>query len=207
MSRGSDRRPSIVFDLGGVLADWSPGRLYEDMIPSPEARAFFFERVCNDAWLQAINLGRPFNDAIRETQKEFPEFEAEIAAYQTQWGAMISGLRDGMSGVVEELLAVGSSLYLFTNHPAETFPISLQRLPLLGKFRGYFVSGAERLAKPDVAAFRAFESRFYPHLRAPVLIDDEHENVAVGASIGWTAILFQNAFRLREVLVSVGLLD
>jgi len=35
----------MVFDIGNVLVDWQPARVYEALIPDPAARAALFERV------------------------------------------------------------------------------------------------------------------------------------------------------------------
>ena len=72
----------ILFDLGGVLIDWNPRYLYRKVYGEAETD-FFLANVCTAPWNLAMDAGRPFAEAIREKQAEWPQYSEAIS-----WGVM-----------------------------------------------------------------------------------------------------------------------
>ena len=82
---------NVVFDLGGVLVDWDPRRLYKKIFETDSEITDFFKNICNQAWNEQQDAGRSFTDAVLERVEKFPEFETQIKAYDERWEEMISG--------------------------------------------------------------------------------------------------------------------
>ena len=58
---------TVVFDLGGVLVDWNPQHLYRKIFIDDEAAMeTFLSDVCNTAWNEKQDRGRPWAEAIDE---------------------------------------------------------------------------------------------------------------------------------------------
>lgn len=56
---------TMVFDLGGVLVDWNPRHLYRKLFAGDEAAMeAFLANVCNAAWNERQDRGRPWSQAI-----------------------------------------------------------------------------------------------------------------------------------------------
>lgn len=197
---------AVVFDIGGVLADWDPEYAFGERIQDPRRRKFFLNEVCGDEWLAGLNRGSSFAKAIDEWQTRFPEWKSEISAYPSLWRDMIAGSIPGMEDLFQQIRSVGHRVYVFTNHPAETFDTTLSALPFINSADGVFVSGSERLAKPDMHAFAAIELRFGLIPNSTVLVDDEGANVLAAQSRGWSAILFRGESGLRRTLEKAGIL-
>ena len=53
------RPAAVVFDLGGVLIDWNPRRLYCSLIEDETERERFLTEVCSPAWNLTADAGRP----------------------------------------------------------------------------------------------------------------------------------------------------
>ena len=74
--------PSIViFDLGGVLLDWDPRRLYRKIFASEAEVDWFLSEVCTHEWHLAQDSGRPAAEAVAELSARFPDYSGQIAAF------------------------------------------------------------------------------------------------------------------------------
>ena len=72
----------MVFDLGGVLVDWDPRRLYRTMLGSDEEIAEFFDEVDFAAWNHALDAGeRTWAEAVADHAARFPHRRELLAAY------------------------------------------------------------------------------------------------------------------------------
>lgn len=202
----TQEQPVVVFDIGGVLADWNPAYAYRLRIADAARRAFFLREVCGDEWLEDLNRGEVFETLIPGYGAKYPAWESEIAAYPALWREMIAGPIAGMEAVFKDVGVSGSKVFLFTNHPAETIDVTHDALPFLTRADGIFVSGLERLIKPDPAAFAAFEKKFDLIPGRTLLVDDELANVVAARSRGWQAVHFHGSSSLRRSLRDAGVL-
>jgi 2-haloacid dehalogenase len=72
---------AVVFDLGGVLLDWNPRRLYRRLFGfDAAAMERFLAEVCNPAWNAKQDAGRSWDEAIAEATAAHPEDAALIRA-------------------------------------------------------------------------------------------------------------------------------
>ena len=86
-------------------------------------------------------------------------------------------------------------------------PEALARFPFLGWFRGTVISGALRIAKPDLAIYRHLLDTYGLRAEDTVFIDDAPRNVDAAASLGMHAVRFTDAAALRASLHGLGLLE
>ena len=202
-----EARPDVVvFDLGGVLIDWSRDHLYRQLIPDDDARAAFYRDVVTSEWNRELDLGRPFADGVRDLSERHPEHAVLIRAYHERWVEMMPGdLADSLL-VVDELAAADVPLYALTNWSAETWPHAVERFAWLDLFRGVVVSGRERVGKPDAAAFRLLLDRYGLEAGRCVFVDDSAANVEAACRLGMHGLRFTDAAALREDLRAVGVL-
>lgn len=197
---------TIVFDLGGVLIDWNPRYLYKKIFDSEEKTEWFLANVCTAAWNARQDAGRPFAEGIAEAKENYPAYAAQIEAYFARWDEMLGGPVKGTAELLREIKSRGHKIYALTNWSAETFPRACAKFDFLSEFDGILVSGEEELAKPDPAIFTRLLDRF--HLTAPdcVFIDDNLDNVAAAAELGFETVLFKDAPSLRKELTEKGIL-
>jgi 2-haloacid dehalogenase len=199
-------RPVIVYDLGGVLIDWNPRHLYRKLIEDEAIMEWFLAEVCHTAWNEEQDRGRTFAAAIEEAAARHPEYRPLIAAYFERWAEMMAGEIEGAVVILEELKSAGYELHALTNWSAETFPFARDRFAFLEWFESILVSADVGLIKPDPAIFRLLLERIGRTPAACIYIDDNPNNVAAAAALGFDAIAFRGAPRLREALGERGLL-
>ncbi len=194
---------AIVFDIGGVLLDWEPSRVYRDRLDPSQLERFLAE-VCTPEWNATLDAGHPFDEACDELAARFPDHADLIHAWKRQ-DEMIAGEIAGTVAIVERLKAAGVPLYLLTNMPAEVFAARRARYRVLQQFDGAVVSGEEGVLKPSREIFAILRDRYglVPH--ETMFIDDMDLNVQGARAAGFLAHRFVDAATLAAALRDRGL--
>ena len=197
---------AVVFDLGGVLIDWNPRRLYRKLLPDAASVEAFLAEVCTHDWNHQQDAGRTVAEAVAELSARHPDRAELIAAYYQRWEEMLGGALDEAVAVLEELDAAGVPLYALSNWSRETFPIARRRFRFLERFRGIVVSGEERMAKPDPRIYRLLLDRYHLDAGRCLFIDDVARNVEAARAAGMDAIEYTSAAELRRELAARSML-
>lgn len=190
---------AVVFDIGGVLLEWDPERLYRQLIPDATERRWFLDHVCTPAWNGELDAGGPFDLACDELARRFPDHADAIHAWKRQ-DEMIVGEIPGTASVVEALRQQGVPLYLLTNMPTDVFQARRQRYAVLRQFDGAVVSGEEGVLKPSAEIFARLTQRFDLVPERTLFVDDMLVNVEGARAAGYLAYHFTNATALAEAL-------
>lgn len=199
----SNQINTIIFDLGGVLIDWNPLYVFNDLIPDPERRTYFFQNVCTSDWNEQQDAGTLIAKATEERIRLFPEWENEIRAYYGHWVEMLGEPLQGTVEILKKLIdSPNYRIYALTNWSAETFPIakSMKRFEFLNWFEGILVSGEEKMIKPQPEIFELILSRYSIDRTKAVFIDDNLRNVRASTAVGLETIHFQSSEQLAEEL-------
>lgn len=205
---GDGNKPvqAVVFDVGGVLLDWSPEYLYRRLIPDEGERHRFLAEVCSPEWNLAQDAGRTWSEAVAELTARFPEQADLIAAYDRNWEEMVAGAFDDTVKLLEELQRDGPPVYALTNFSAGKWSIAVEQWPFLGTFDGVVVSGEEGVTKPDPRIYQILLDRFELEPGATFYVDDQLQNVEQARAMGLQAELFRDAETLRRQLSTRGVL-
>ncbi len=206
MSGGKERPETVIFDLGGVLIDWDPRYLYRKLFEDEGEMERFLAEVCNRAWIEEQDAGRPFAQGVEALSRRHPHYRAEIEAFWTRWPEMLSEPIHGTVELLAALKADGLRLYALSNWSAETWPHATDRFEFLNWFDGLVVSGLEGIKKPDPAIYALLLERHAIDPASALFIDDVPVNVEAGRSSGIASLRFQDAPALKEDLVGYGLL-
>ena len=205
----SNKINTIIFDLGGVLIDWNPLYVFNDLIPDDERRKEFFDTVCTNHWNEQQDAGTPIAQATAERIALFPAWESEIRAYYGRWVEMLGDANHGTVKILKNLIdSPDYKVYALTNWSAETFPVakSIERFQFLHWFEGILVSGEEHLLKPQPEIYEAILSRYNIDRTRAVFIDDNYKNVLGSEAVGLKAIHFTTAELLAVELDKLGVL-
>jgi 2-haloacid dehalogenase len=196
-----------LFDLGGVVLDWSPARLYSQIFPDPEACERFLATVCTMDWHGRHDAGVSFADNAAELIGRFPQYESQIRAWGTRWMEMFDGYIPGTERLIERLVGRGTPIYALSNMPAEVWPAHLEAFPLLQRFRHTVVSGEIGMIKPNPKIFHYTLAKMGgPSAHEVLFIDDSAKNIATADALGFRTHLFRGAAGLERALVLEGLL-
>ena len=193
---------TIIFDLGGVLIDWSPRYVFHDAyFDTTERRDYFFQHICTSGWNENQDEGYPIAKATEERIALFPEWEKEIRDYYGRWTDMLRGpIRETVDIFRELKQNPRLKFYALTNWSAETFPFALERFDFLQWFDGRVVSGEEKMRKPFPEFYQLLLNRYHVKPEQALLIDDNLRNVKAAQAIGIRGIYFQSPQKLKEEL-------
>ena len=176
---------NIVFDMGGVLLDFSEARLMEYYFGQfPEqARAQIHGALFESGLWRRMDRG-DFDEAgmAREVCALLPE------AYHAAVTRLVFHSFEAMppmptNELIPLLKARGQRVYLLTNAP-HAFHREKHRLPYLDLFDGVFASCDVGLLKPDAEIYRAFLRKFDLRAEECLFIDDMRANIEGAQRVG-----------------------
>ena len=196
---------AVVFDLGAVLIDWDPRHLYRSLIDDEEAMEAFLRDVASPEWNARQDASRSWDEAIASLVREHPAQRDLIVAYRERWVEMLGGAIEPVVEILAELRAAGVPLFALSNWAADTFPYALERYPFLQWFDGLVISGRIGIAKPDPRAFTHLLETHGLTAGETVFIDDSERNVEAARRLGFLAVRYTDADRLRIDLRALGL--
>ena len=197
---------TVVFDLGGVLIDWSPYHLYRGLMVDEAEIDAFLEEIGFSAWNAQLDAGRSWPAAVEDLATRYPHRRALIEAFHARWSETLGEAIHGTVDILRELLDAGVRVIALSNWAADTFPQALERFAFLGWFEGIVISGEVGVGKPDPRIFEALLTRFGLDAADAVFVDDSPANVAAAARLGFHALPFSSPDDFRAELVALGLL-
>jgi 2-haloacid dehalogenase len=198
---------TVIFDLGGVLIDWSPMYVYRDYFESDEKRDYFFQHICTPDWNEEQDAGRSIVEATQELIKKFPDWEQPIRDFYGRWTEMLNGPIPETVDIFRELKNSGKyKIYALTNWQADLFNIALVRYNFLHWFDGRVVSGEEKMRKPSPEFYQLLLNRYNVDPGKAVFIDDNLRNAEAAKHTGLTPVHFQSPAQLRAELEQLGVL-
>ncbi len=197
----------IVFDIGQVLLHYDPHLAFLDLIPNEAERAHFLTEVCSHDWNMEQDRGRPWGEAEAILIERWPEKEALIRAFRSNWRKMVPHEKPASVALFRRLMDQGEDVTLLTNFATDTFAEAQEIYPILTETRGVTVSGAVGVIKPDPEIYRLHAETFGLDPARTLFIDDSEKNVAGAHDVGWHALHFTTADKLETDLVKFGLLE
>lgn len=199
--------PSIVlFDIGNVLIEWNPYKLFEHLIPDNAERAHFHEVICPRDWWVAHDAGATFEEIADPVCARFPDKHDLIWAWHNRYLELMPSVITGSVDVLGKLRERGVPVHGLTNWAADKFQIALKEYPFLSWFEDVTVSGEVGMIKPDPAIFYHSLNRMQAEPGTVFFIDDHAPNIAAAKALGFHTHHFANPDALRKDLVAYGLL-
>lgn len=197
---------AVLFDVGNVIIGWHPSNLFDRLIPDPVRRAYVMETVVPLTWHVHHDAGVTFADNRRDRLLAYPDYTAEIMAYDERFEDMLGNLIPQTIANIEDLHARGVALYALTNMPAEKAAMVFAKSPVFRYFRDIIVSGVEKVVKPDPAIYDITLKRLGMPAEEILFIDDSAANIAAASAKGFATHQFSDPDALRPALVAAGLL-
>jgi 2-haloacid dehalogenase len=198
---------AVVFDIGNVLVEWHPEKLYGRLIPDPAARAAFFAESGVEAMNLEVDRGAPFPGHIEAHAERNPRHAEMIRAWARHWHEMFHPAIPGTVTLLRALRRRGVPVHALSNFGAESFERARQLYPFLDEFDIPVISGRERTIKPEPRIYAILEERTGLAGDALLFADDREENIAAARARGWHGHLFRDPDGLARELRAHGLID
>jgi 2-haloacid dehalogenase len=193
---------NVIFDLGGVLIDWNPDKVYKDVFNNDsEKMIHFYTKICTQDWNENQDAGYPMAKATEERVELFPEYEREIRMFYGRWDDMLGDQIQGTVDILKELSDDPNyKVVALTNWSHETFPKAIAKFSFLQWFEGILVSGEEKTRKPFPEIYELTLSKFNLKAGESLFIDDNLRNIEAARKFGIHSIHFQSPEQLNKGL-------
>ena len=181
---------NIVFDIGGVLADYRMQEfLLEKGIDPSYLKRILKASVMNPWW------GRFERGEVTEaeTMQAFidadPEIEAQLRlAFTDLRGMLVS--RDFTLPLVEGLKKEGYGVYYLSNYSKKAYDECGESLTFMPCMDGGLVSFLVGATKPSPEMYTKFLEEYHLDAGECLFVDDTEENVTAAEALGFTGLAF-----------------
>lgn len=197
---------AVVFDIGNVLLEWDPEKLFDPEI-GPERRAVFFSEADVHTMNERVDLGHPFTETVEEWANKHPAWRDELQLWHDRWIDMAQPAIDHSVRLMAALQAKAIPVFSLTNFGVQTYERAAKQYPFMRDFDRDFISGHLGLIKPDPAIYQTLEEQSGLTGDALIFTDDRRDNIEAAAKRGWHTHLFEGPQGWADRLVAEGLLS
>jgi putative hydrolase of the HAD superfamily len=195
---------NVIFDVGGVLLDWNPGRVLQGFYADASERERMKQLIFHHAdWLE-LDRGAMAEDVLLQRIAE------RAGRPVPELNGLFEVVRDSLHpkqdtvALLGSLSARGVPLYCLSNMPSKIYATLSQRFDFWQHFDGIVISGDIRMVKPEPAIFRHLLERYGLRAGDTVFVDDLPVNVEAAQRLGLHGIVFENAAQCELALQSHG---
>ncbi len=196
---------NIIFDLGGVVVDFTPRIFLLDRFSNEELENKLYDiSFGSDTW-QALDAGemtREEGDKIMMKAAAEIGLSYEMEVVLNDWDDMLK-TKDDTARLIKRLHKNGYNLYYLSNIAHDTLALIKKRhfWPL---FKDGIASCNVRVTKPDLKIFNGTLRKFGLNPQETIFIDDTPINVDAAQTTGIKALLFTSVPALAKDLAALG---
>jgi putative hydrolase of the HAD superfamily len=203
---------ALVFDFGGVLFNWQPLVLLQQVMPE-HARNDAEAAALAQTVFQSFLPGSDWAEFDRGTA-EWPEVRERIVM---RTGLPADDLQRLMEAIpphllpmadtvawLERLAASGTRLHFLSNMPAPYAAFLQREHAFLSHFQSGIFSCDVKQIKPDADIFHTAAETFGIDPSRTVFIDDNVHNIKTARELNWRAVRFVDAAQCEAELLALG---
>lgn len=204
LKKGKYNIKAVIFDLGGVVIEWSGDIAYRYF---SKRFGFEFEEM-RKRLRKLIPLLQRGDIDEKEYWKRF--FESYDKPLSEDWKGLwqkilreVAKLDEGVIDIINSLKRNGYRVAALTNTEPSHYEW-IERMGWYNYFEVVVASHIVRMIKPERRIYELILEKLGLEGKECIFIDNKEENVQGSKVAGIPAILFQNAERLREELRKYG---
>lgn len=199
------RPKAVIFDIGNVLIEWNPERVYDRVMPDRAAREALFAAVDLHAMNDRIDRGAPFRETVYETAERHPEHREMIRLWHDRWIEMASPAIPGSWTLLRGLRAAGVPVFALSNFGIGSFEVAETHYPILAEFDRRYISGHMGVIKPEPRIYEMLEADCGLTGAELFFTDDRPDNIEAARARGWQTHRFTSPEALAGALAALGL--
>ncbi len=196
---------NIVFDIGGVLADYRIKEfLAEKGFDGPMIKRILKASLMSPYWGRFERGEVTEEETLKGFAKADPDIEKELrAAYADLSGMLV--MKEFAIDLVKSLKDSGYAVFYLSNYSRKAYDECAESLAFMPFMDGGVVSFKVGLTKPDPAMFQKFLSIYDLKPEECLFIDDTPENVEAATDLGFQGHIFQSYDQLVQLLQEAGI--
>ena len=182
---------NIIFDMGGVLIDWNPHKLIQEVgIDDKDHDKVFIELFKKDEWV-ALDAGTiSFDDAIKSVNSRLkPHLHDKVSRLITDWHNIYFKSVDGMKDLIKQLKDNGYNIYLLSN-ASLTQKDYFHMIEGSQYFDGRVTSAEINLLKPEIAIYKYICDKYDLKPEESFFVDDSATNVYYAKRFGLKSCVY-----------------
>lgn len=197
---------NIVFDIGGVLADFDVkkflgGKGFDgDMI-----RRILKASVMTPYWGRFERGELTEEETFQGFITVDPENEENLRKAFSNVEGMLT-IRDYAIPLVQALKSAGYGVYYLSNYSRKAYEECAESLAFMPYMDGGLVSFRVGRTKPDPEMYRMFLEEYGLPAEECVFIDDTEENAVAAGKLGFETVIFTDLEDLLDKLKELGVL-
>jgi HAD superfamily hydrolase (TIGR01509 family) len=205
---------AVVFDLGGVVFQWKPLTLLQDLFPhlvSDEVAAKKLASQIFESFNPASDWAQ-FDLGLIEPDALAAKISKRVGISEADMHVLIAAIPNhlaplsGTVSLIADLKAAGQTLYYLSNMPAGYAQYLESTHDFFQHFSDGIFSARIQQMKPQMPIFQSANQRFGVSGKETVFIDDVQHNIDAAHAHGWTGVRFDEPAQVRRDLVALGLL-
>ena len=191
---------SVVFDIGGVLADYNVvGFLGAKGFGKEMIRRILKASVMTPYWGMFERDEVSEEEALQGFASADPEIEEELRRAFSSVEGMLTP-RDFVIPLMKELKSAGYGVYYLSNYSRKAYDECGESLAFMPYMDGGLVSFMAGKTKPDPEFFQMFLREYQLEAAECLFVDDTEENVEAAKALGMEGIVFHGPEEIRERL-------
>ncbi len=198
-----DKIRNVVFDLGGVMLNYSPSAFIDALGYDREKSKVLCDAIFYDHVWADMDLGiyQTFEEALPVIIDRHPSLEREIRNFFSPgWMDVYSLIEETERELYNWAYDKGLGIYILSNFAADGFTYVYNKYDFFKKSRGYVVSAFEKVVKPDPEIYRILLERYGLKASESVFLDDVQANVDGARQVGMKGIRFTDPVSVRSQL-------
>lgn len=191
---------NVIFDLGGVLLEWNPGKILADFYSDPQLQVTLKQSLFMHPDWRALNRGE------LEERELVERVAARTDRQPAELVALLDSMRESLNTKPETVALLRSlqsravPLYCLSDMPVGVYGYLRRRHDFWDAFRGIIISGEVKLMKPEREVFELLLTRHDLKPGETAFIDDLSLNVEGARRCGIHGIQFQDAAQVEREL-------
>ena len=198
---------NIVFDIGGVLADYRIKEfLAEKGFDGNMIKRILKDSVMSPFWGQFERGEITEEEALCGFASVDPGIENELRLAYSSVEGMLT-MRSYAIPLVQSLKEAGFHVFFVSNYSKKAYDECAGSLEFMPYMDGGLVSFLAGRTKPDPEMYRMFLLKYGLRADECVFIDDTEENVEAAKVLGFSGIVFHDYENLLRALSDLGLTE
>ncbi len=198
---------NVVFDLGGVLLEFEPGRYLEGIfVDGAKSRRILETVFQSELWVELDRGTATAGEVSAILCRRHPALRRDIELAFSRWESILVPIA-GTVSILEELGRAGFPLYALSNFPSSAFEKVYRRYPFFKLFDGLVISSKIKRIKPEPEIYRYLLDKYNLKAGETLFIDDRPANLAPAQELGFKTVHFTGPLELRTALVGLDMLS
>ena len=196
---------NIIFDMGGVLADFNPDRSLKNHFKESDRQLVKENTYLSREWAEMDRGTVEVEESVEIMCSRLPERLRDEARKMILDRETEMPPIESTYPVVETLHENGYKIYLLSNCPMWFYTFK-QSIPAFRFFDGFIVSAEHKLIKPDEGLYRILFNTFNLVPEECFFIDDLEANIETGERLGMKVHCFADpdVEKLKDALRKEG---